>query len=462
MKIVLGLATLAVVLACCNSAAVVDVDKQRYLSTSPLDTVDSDWGYVTVRDDAHMFWWLFMHDTSYAPSFLAPQAEVPVIVWLQGGPGASGVGYGNFEELGPLDINLERRNTSWTGVGHVLFVDNPVGSGYSYVSSSDAYTKNIDEIASDMVALLKGFYNVHQELKTNPFYIFCESYGGKMAAATALALQQEKDAGTMDINLKGVGLGDGWNSPMDSVNTWAEYLYQMSLLDENGKKAVENAAAQTQQACDDEQWERCTNLWSYTESVIIRNTDNVDFYNILAPHHATVSSRIRQDRHKWTGLRDELVTGYALHVAQYATDPLDELMNGQVKDYLGIPRAVRWGSQSGNVFNAQAGDFMKDNVDTVNQLIEAGLKVAVYNGQLDLIVDTPGQELWMKKLKSNNALDLQSQKWTPEYAYLGQDTGGYSKTSNNLSFWWVLKAGHMVPADQGEFMLYLMDTVMNS
>jgi len=462
MKTVLGLATLVIVLACCNSAAVVDVDKQRYLSTSPLDTVDSDWGYVTVRDDAHMFWWLFMHDTSYAPSFLAPQAEVPVIVWLQGGPGASGVGYGNFEELGPLDINLERRNTSWTGVGHVLFVDNPVGSGYSYVSSSDAYTKNIDEIASDMVALLKGFYNVHQELKTNPFYIFCESYGGKMAAATALALQQEKDAGTMDINLKGVGLGDGWNSPMDSVNTWAEYLYQMSLLDENGKKAVENAAAQTQQACDDEQWERCTNLWSYTESVIIRNTDNVDFYNILAPHHATVSSRIRQDRHKWTGLRDELVTGYALHVAQYATDPLDELMNGQVKDYLGIPRAVRWGSQSGNVFNAQAGDFMKDNVDTVNQLIEAGLKVAVYNGQLDLIVDTPGQELWMKKLKSNNALDLQSQKWTPEYAYLGQDTGGYSKTSNNLSFWWVLKAGHMVPADQGEFMLYLMDTVMNS
>lgn len=58
------------------------------------------------------------------------------------------------------------------------------------------------------------------------------------------------------------------------------------------------------------------------------------------------------------------VTAYAVHVAQYATDPLDELMNGMVKDYLGIPRAVRWGGQSGNVFNQQAGDFMKDNVDT--------------------------------------------------------------------------------------------------
>ena len=49
---------------------------------------------------------------------------------IQGGPGASGVGYGNFEELGPLDINLNRRETSWTGLAHTLFVDNPVGSGY--------------------------------------------------------------------------------------------------------------------------------------------------------------------------------------------------------------------------------------------------------------------------------------------------------------------------------------------
>jgi len=460
MKGAVGL--VALVIAFVGShGAVVDMDK-RYLETNPLDTVDSDWGYVTVRDDAHMFWWLFMHDTSYQPSFLTPQEDVPVIVWLQGGPGASGVGYGNFEELGPLDINLNRRNTSWTGYGHVLFVDNPVGSGYSYVSSADAYTKTIDDIANDMVALLKGFFQVHPELTTNPFYIFCESYGGKMTAATALALHQEIEAGNMECNLQGVGLGDAWNSPMDSVNTWAEYLYQMSLLDELGRKKVEQSAAATQKACDDGEWEKATNLWSLTESVIIRETDNVDFYNILFPHHATVSRRIQERRHKWSGVRDELVTAYAIHVDNYAADPLDTLMNGMVKEYLGIPKIVRWGSQSGNVFNQQAGDFMKDNIDTVDQLIEAGLKVAVYNGQLDLIVDTPGQELWMKKLNSNNAVTLQSLSWSPEYAYVGQDTGGYSKRIDNLSFWWVLKAGHMVPADQGEFMLYLLDSVISA
>ena len=42
----------------------------------------------------------------------------------------------------------------------------------------------------------------------------------------------------------------------------------------------------------------------------------------------------------------------------------------------------------------------------------------------------------------------------------GVDTGGFSKDLDNFSFWWVLDAGHMVPTDQGEFMLYLLhDTV---
>ena len=34
---------------------------------------------------------------------------------MQGGPGASSTGFGNFEELGPLDVNLQPRNTTWVG-----------------------------------------------------------------------------------------------------------------------------------------------------------------------------------------------------------------------------------------------------------------------------------------------------------------------------------------------------------
>lgn len=40
-----------------------------------------------------------------------------------------------------------------------------------------------------------------------------------------------------------------------------------------------------------------------------------------------------------------------------------------------------------------AGDFMRPVVDVVDQLLTAGVNVTVYNGQLDLIVDTIGNLL---------------------------------------------------------------------
>ena len=53
------------------------------MTKNSLDSVKSDWGYVTVREHAHMFWWLFFQDPTYQPSFLPPTDPIPVVVWLQ-------------------------------------------------------------------------------------------------------------------------------------------------------------------------------------------------------------------------------------------------------------------------------------------------------------------------------------------------------------------------------------------
>jgi hypothetical protein len=36
--------------------------------------------------------------------------------------GASGVGIGNFEEVGPLDTDLKPRNSTWLQIADLLFV----------------------------------------------------------------------------------------------------------------------------------------------------------------------------------------------------------------------------------------------------------------------------------------------------------------------------------------------------
>lgn len=70
---------------------------------------DQEWGYVTVRPKAHMFWWLYYTTADVNLKY----EEKPLVIWIQGGPGVSGTGFGNFEELGPLDTQLNSRNHTW-------------------------------------------------------------------------------------------------------------------------------------------------------------------------------------------------------------------------------------------------------------------------------------------------------------------------------------------------------------
>uniref|UniRef100_A0A669DZW3 Carboxypeptidase n=1 Tax=Oreochromis niloticus TaxID=8128 RepID=A0A669DZW3_ORENI len=354
------------------------------------------WNYVEVRDGAHMFWWLY-----YADSVQAQYKDLPLVMWLQGGPGGSGTGFGNFEEIGPLNRDLEPRKTSWS-------------------------------IA---------------------FYIFSESYGGKMAAAISLELTKAIAQGTVKCNFSGVALGDSWISPLDSVMTWGPYLYTTSLLDDYGLADVSKAAEAVKQAVEQGQFLKATELWSVTESAVERNTNGVNFYNIL-----TQSS---DEKLTSSAGLDFISLQKHRHIRPLHSQSLSQLMNGPIRKKLGIiPENVTWGGQADEVFTNMAGDFMKPVVDIVDQLLTAGVKVTVYNGQLDLIVDTMGQELWVKQLKWEGIRNFNELKWTPldDPATPGV-TGAFCKTYKNFAFYWILKAGHMIPSDQGPMALQMLKMI---
>lgn len=406
------------------------------------------WGYVDVREGAHMFWWLYYANSS---SF----KNLPLVMWLQGGPGGSSCGFGNFAEIGPLDTDLEPRETSWVRAASVLFVDNPVGTGYSYTDTEEALATDVSMVAADMMVLLQNFFSQRTEFQTIPFYIFSESYGGKMASAISLELTKAVQKGSIKCNFAGVALGDSWISPLDSVLTWGPYLYSTSLLDDYGLKEVTQAAKAVQQAVQQGQYEQATQLWSVTENVVEQNTNGVNFYNILTQQDDDNLVKSRADN------RDYLTALKRRHIRPLHGQSLSELMNGPIRKKLGvIPKNVTWGGQAEDVFSSMSGDFMKPVVDIVDELLSAGVNVTVYNGQLDLIVDTIGQELWVKKLKWDGLQKFNQMKWTaledPESA--GQ-TGAFYKTYKNFAFYWILKAGHMIPSDQGKMALRMLKMV---
>lgn len=114
-----------------------------------------------------MFWWLYnTYETINVPS-----NSKPLVIWLQGGPGASSTGFGNFGEIGPLDANLNNRNQTWLNHANLLFIDNPVGTGYSYVTDDSAYVKDNEQIAKDLVTLVKQFFEKNSEFSVSNFFI---------------------------------------------------------------------------------------------------------------------------------------------------------------------------------------------------------------------------------------------------------------------------------------------------
>ncbi|XP_050296189.1 retinoid-inducible serine carboxypeptidase-like isoform X2 [Anthonomus grandis grandis] len=369
---------------------------------------EQEWGYVEVRKGAYMFWWL--HYTTATPDY----TKRPLIIWLQGGPGGSSTAYGNFEELGPLDKNLKPRHTTWIQHANILFVDNPVGTGFSYVTTGKFATTN-EQIAVDFSELLRSFYKALPKFQDVPLYIFSESYGGKMTAEIALHIHEAVQKKTLNVHLKGIGLGDAYISPLDSTISMASYLYNMGFLDTNEYHKLELLGNKVKDLLTQKQWEAAFSANEKLALAIRDFTRNVDVYNVLTRKGTVVDESC-------------------------AFCSLKHIMDN-VK--LSLNLSSEFCSQAVKVYRTLINDFMKPVTHIVERLLnETDITVAVYNGQLDLIVDTLGVIQWLDKLHFKAMKDW---KDSPKTAFIVNGVvEGFEKKAGNLIFYSVLRSGHML------------------
>uniref|UniRef100_A0A146LL77 Carboxypeptidase n=1 Tax=Lygus hesperus TaxID=30085 RepID=A0A146LL77_LYGHE len=175
-----------------------------------VDGIVSYSGFFTVNSSSNgnLFFWYF-------PAENTPE-EAPVMLWLQGGPGGSSM-YGLFLEHGPMrlteDFQLEKRPTRWTQNIHMIYVDNPVGTGFSF-SDRQGYSKTEDQVSTNLYESLTQFFQLFPELVKNEFFVAGESYAGKYVPALADKIHRENPTAEVKINLKGLAIGDGVVDPM--------------------------------------------------------------------------------------------------------------------------------------------------------------------------------------------------------------------------------------------------------
>jgi len=127
---------------------------------------EQEFGYVHVRPGAHMFYWLYY---TTAPR---DWSETPLVMWLQGGPGASSTSHGNFETIGPLTTDLERRNSSWVGA---LKSEKQTYSSISFTDGSLSVDRHLQRRMSYLIIFIYLFFcaEISGKLSVERYNILC-------------------------------------------------------------------------------------------------------------------------------------------------------------------------------------------------------------------------------------------------------------------------------------------------
>jgi serine carboxypeptidase-like clade 4 len=108
-------------------------------------------GYValnhTYEHGAELFYW------GFAPRNILVDDDAPLAFWLSGGPGCSSE-LALFGENGPFKISpsgdLSVNPYSWNEKAYLFYIDQPVGTGFSYPLHPKDVIHNEDGVAADM------------------------------------------------------------------------------------------------------------------------------------------------------------------------------------------------------------------------------------------------------------------------------------------------------------------------
>ena len=144
------------------------------------------------NDQGSLFFWLAKHRQTDA-SELAGGAE-KLIIWLNGGPGCSSM-IGMMHENGPFTIEFADSNTSvvndpsapkfklknnpysWNRAANVLYVEQPVRTGYSMAAKGKGPTTDEQMLAVDFRHFILSFLEVFPQYKGIPYSIAVSSAG---------------------------------------------------------------------------------------------------------------------------------------------------------------------------------------------------------------------------------------------------------------------------------------------
>ncbi|XP_018718227.2 serine carboxypeptidase-like 18 isoform X2 [Eucalyptus grandis] len=191
-------------------------------------------GYVGVGELQEVQLFYYFIESERSPK------DDPLLLWLTGGPGCSALS-GLLFEIGPLQFDysdssenrpvLKLNPYSWTKIANIIFLDAPVGTGFSYATAWRAYNSSDTSSATQTYEFLRKWLMSHPRFLTNPLYITGDSYSGVVVPIIVKEVYDGNEAGREPpMNLKGYVLGNPVTCEVKDISQRIPFGHKTALI----------------------------------------------------------------------------------------------------------------------------------------------------------------------------------------------------------------------------------------
>ncbi|XP_015615664.1 serine carboxypeptidase-like 13 isoform X3 [Oryza sativa Japonica Group] len=405
-------------------------------------------GYVEVNESTGVR--LFYY---FVQSEKDPDVD-PLLLWLSGGPGCSSLS-GLTHEIGPFQFAAKRyysgglpkiiyQPETWTKVSNIIFVDSPVGAGFSYAATQEGSKTSDTKTVKQLVIFLRKWLHDHPQFLLNPLYIGGDSYSGYIVPTLALAIDEISEYISVNNTISHMGNGDHHISITITTIT----------SNDSGDKPILNLMGyvagnpRTERQFDEGGKIPFLHGMGLISNELYECTKDINMLHVLEPFCEDVGSpgihnneatdgMIRLMLESASAANDDIIE-FKCRKASYVV--LQIWANDKtVRESLGVHKGTvgEWIRCNFDV------DYIADVYSTVEYhltLMRKGYRALIYSGDHDCQVPFTGTQAWIRFLNLSVIDD-----WRPWYA-AGQVAGfTRSYANNNLIYATVKGAGHTAP-----------------
>ncbi|KAH1141266.1 hypothetical protein GYH30_032497 [Glycine max] len=411
-------------------------------------------GYVKLRpnEEKALFYWFF--EAQEDPS------QKPLVLWLNGGPGCSSIAFGAAREIGPFLVQDKERvklnKFSWNRVANIIFLEAPIGVGFSYTNNSKDLHELGDRVSAiDNYAFLFGWFKRFPNFRSHDFYITGESYAGHYVPQLAdLIYEGNKDTKKGSyINIKGFMVGNAVINDITDIVGLVDYAWSHAIISNQvfaGLTRDCNFSIENQTRSCDLQIAKLLGAYS-----------DIDIYSIYSPiclydYQRPLSAKLVVAPHLLTrhDLWRTLPSGY---------DPCAEDLVGKYFNNKDVQKALH-----ANITNLSYpyslcssviekwNDSPKTILPVIQKLLRAGLRIWIYSGDADGRVPVTSTRYSIEKMR------LKVKKEWRAWFVKSQVAGWTEEYEGGLTFATIRGAGHQVPVFAPEQALSLFTHFLSS